>query len=120
MEPTEKKLNRYVVWQIAATLIVLFAFLLFVKQLPFSVQLLTTALIVVTLINCGAILEQRRWIFYLEYTRYILLLWLLIAVIPDIKIYAMVALSAFLTIAYFQSLQKFYLGKVYRDEALHY
>ena len=120
LEPTEKKLNRYVVWQIAATLIVLFAFLLFVKQLPFSVQLLTTALIVVTLINCGAILEQRRWIFYLEYTRYILLLWLLIAVIPDIKIYAMVALSAFLTIAYFQSLQKFYLGKVYRDEALQY
>jgi hypothetical protein len=27
------------------------------------------SLVIITLINCGALLEQRKWIYYLEYTR---------------------------------------------------
>lgn len=31
-------------------------------------------LILVTIVNCGALLEQRRWIYYLEYIRLILII----------------------------------------------
>jgi sterol desaturase/sphingolipid hydroxylase (fatty acid hydroxylase superfamily) len=114
-EPVEKKLNRYVVWQIAITLVLLFVFLLFEKQLPILIQVLSAALIMITLVNCGAILEQRKWIFYLEYTRYLLILILVVGYLPSIKLFLLVALATGVTVAYFKTLQRYYLGVVYRN-----
>lgn len=68
-----RRLNDYVVWQVAVTLLVLFVFLLLEYYVPALVQVCITLLILLTLVNIGAILEQRKWVFYLEYSRIIIL-----------------------------------------------
>ncbi len=63
------RLHNYVKLQIAVTLAALFCFLLLEHYIPVFVQVCFTVFIFLTLINSGAILEQRRWVFYLEYAR---------------------------------------------------
>ncbi len=77
--------------------------------------MLSAALIMITLVNCGAILQQRKWIFYLEYTRYLLILILVVGYLPSIKLFLLVALATGVTVAYFKTLQRYYLGVVYRN-----
>jgi alkylglycerol monooxygenase len=64
-----RRLHHYVLWQTAVIIAVLFFFLLLEKQTPVFIQVCVTVLILLTLVNSGAILEQRRWVFYLEYAR---------------------------------------------------
>lgn len=45
-----------------------------VWELHLDDKLFTASAILITLINCGALLEQRKWIYYLECFRLILLL----------------------------------------------
>jgi len=63
------RLSAYVVWQVAIMLIILFSFLLLEYYIPVFIQICITLIIFLTLINTGAILEQKRWVFYLEYVR---------------------------------------------------
>jgi hypothetical protein len=63
------RLQNYVVGQVVAILIVLFSFLLLEHYTSAFIQVCVTLVIFLTLINTGAILEQRRWVFYLEYAR---------------------------------------------------
>ncbi|MDJ1484785.1 sterol desaturase family protein [Cytophagaceae bacterium YF14B1] len=65
------RFKNYVIWQIGSVLLSLFLVILFEHQISLSIQIGVALLIVLTLINCGAILEQRTWVFYLEYTRLI-------------------------------------------------
>lgn len=64
-----RRLYNYVLGQTAGIIAVLFFFLLLEKQTPVFLQVCITIVIFLTLINSGAILEQRRWVFYLEYAR---------------------------------------------------
>ncbi|WP_072362901.1 sterol desaturase family protein [Chitinophaga sancti] len=64
-----RRLHAYVVWQVIGLLVVLFSFLLLEYYVPVFVQVCITLVIFLTLINTGAILEQKRWVFYLEYVR---------------------------------------------------
>jgi len=62
-------LNRYVKSQTITTLVLLFVVALMEYYLT-AFQLGVAALfIIISVVNTGAMLEQRRWIFYLEYTR---------------------------------------------------
>ncbi len=63
------RLNAYVTWQVGMLLVLLFSFLLLEHYIPVFIQICTTIIIFLTLINTGAILEQKRWVFYLEYVR---------------------------------------------------
>jgi alkylglycerol monooxygenase len=65
----EGPLNRYVVWQMVMMIGTLFFFILLEKNIPLVHQLFIGVLILITLINCGAIMEQKTWIVYLEYIR---------------------------------------------------
>ncbi|HEY8936349.1 MAG TPA: sterol desaturase family protein [Cyclobacteriaceae bacterium] len=64
----------YLVIQVIITVLVLFFIALFYFQLSLTEILVATAFIFLTLVNCGAMLEQRRWIYYLENTRLLLLI----------------------------------------------
>ena len=108
------KLNRYVVWQLAVLLPLLFLFILFEYQIPIVAQVLAAMLFIVTLVNCGAILEQRKWIFYLEYSRYLLLLLLLLIYFPFIQAFLAIILVSALPVVYFDFLKEKYLRQVYR------
>lgn len=63
--------KHYVVAQIASIIAVLFVFLLLEHYVPVIIQITISLFIILTLINTGAVLEQRRWVFYLEYFRLI-------------------------------------------------
>jgi hypothetical protein len=107
------QLNRYVVFQVVLAASLVFLFTLFENYLSLSFQALAILMVLLTLINCGAILEQRRWIFYLEYSRLFLALTAMIIYHPT---YSMITLGVFfllVTLQYFSTLQQKYLEWVY-------
>ncbi|WP_229599758.1 sterol desaturase family protein [Runella slithyformis] len=63
------RLRGYVIVRMVFALVILFLLLLLEHYVPIWLQTVVAFFIVITLINSGAILEQRRWVFYLEYLR---------------------------------------------------
>jgi len=70
----QEGLNRYVTAQMAVLLATLFFFILFEHYMPLWASLTFLLFTFLTLINCGAIMEQKKWIFYLELARVIAIL----------------------------------------------
>lgn len=112
-EPAANELNRYVLFQVLASLILLFLFIFLEHQLSWQLQTIFTLIILVTLVNCGAILEQKRWIFYLEYSRMCLSLIAILVYYPSSILFTLIALLVPFSIYYFNSLQRRYLFLVY-------
>ena len=107
------ELNRYVVFQVITSLILLFLFIAFENRFNWQMQTLFTLFIIATLVNCGAILEQRRWIFYLEYSRVFLFLIGVLMYYPSAILISFVAFLIPVSIYYFNLLQRRYLYYVY-------
>ncbi|WP_249219421.1 sterol desaturase family protein [Chitinophaga sp. HK235] len=107
------KLNNYVVWQMATTLTLLFVFLLLEYYAPVFIQVCVTLLILLTLINCGAILEQKRWVFYLEYARYAVLCFALFYCWPHPSLVTLAGLVLATAIYYQSRLREEYYRLVY-------
>jgi len=63
----------YLAAQIALSTASLMLLTFFFDNLSGADKIFTLLLILVTLVNCGALLEQRKWIYYLEYSRLLLL-----------------------------------------------
>lgn len=66
--------KNYVAAQLIAVTVLTFVVILFYPQLPLDGVIAATVLILVTLINCGALLEQRKWIHYLELARLLIII----------------------------------------------
>ena len=62
-------MKRYIIWQTVISLVLLFLVSLFEKKMNMVQLWLISVFIIVCLINSGAMLEQRSWIFYLEYVK---------------------------------------------------
>jgi len=107
------QLNRYVVFQIIMALLLVFLYILLERNFTGSFQFVIIVLVLLTLINCGAILEQRRWIFYLEYSRLIFGLLGLMIYHPTYSVIAVGVLFVYLSLQYFSALQQKYLEWVY-------
>lgn len=115
-QPLTQPLNRYVVWQMITLLSALFIFLLFEAQFNAIVKISFVLTTLLTLINCGAIMEQKRWVFHVEFMRLISLLIIPVynfsvsyhSVIPVI-----VTCILLVILAWYQTLQKQYLQLVY-------
>ncbi|MBO9571114.1 MAG: sterol desaturase family protein [Chitinophagaceae bacterium] len=108
-----EELNRYVVFQVVASLALLFIFILFEFHFSWSVKLLTILFILITLINCGAILEQRRWIFYLEYSRILIVFIGLFLSVPSVALFFLLATIIITLTLRFEKLENRYLSLVY-------
>jgi hypothetical protein len=65
----ELKFKSYLTFQIAICIVILTWFTYFYGSQNTESKLFTLAFVLLTLINCGALLEQRKWIYYLEYAR---------------------------------------------------
>jgi alkylglycerol monooxygenase len=108
-------LNKYVVWQMILLLGSLTIIILFEQYLSWPCKISFSAITILTLINCGAIMEQKRWIFYLEYLR--LLLFLLLPFYSfnywQLKLFIIMVLFIAL-IARYNSIQKKYFMYVYK------
>lgn len=114
-EPIEKPLNRYVIWQIILLLTGLFFFILFEHYISLPVRTGLTFIIILTLINCGAIMEQKRWIFLVEFLRFTILLLMPFysTAFWQTKLFIIILLIAVL-LFYYRSIRKNYLSYVYR------
>jgi alkylglycerol monooxygenase len=111
--PFDKPLNRYVVWQVGLTVVLLFIFILFEHRLPLSQQVLISLGIFLTLINCGAIMEQKQWIYYLEFLRLLTVTIGFIIAYPAVWVNILLLLTAVVLIAYFETIRGYYLQWVY-------
>lgn len=67
------KFRNYLYIQLAISTIVLTGFTYYFGSLSFYDKVFGLSFILITLINCGALLEQRKWIYYLEYSRLFIL-----------------------------------------------
>ena len=65
----ELKFKGYLSFQIGLSVLMLTWFTFFYKDQDTIDKLFFLSFILITLINCGALLEQRKWIYYLEYIR---------------------------------------------------
>jgi sterol desaturase/sphingolipid hydroxylase (fatty acid hydroxylase superfamily) len=105
-----KRHKVYLIIQLTAAVLTVFFVTLFYNDLPGVGMFAGSALVLLTLINCGALLEQRRWIYYLEYIR-------LLVVSAALSYYfrspEILTGSAFLIAIAVWPLQKWYLKTVY-------
>lgn len=107
-------LKSYLLGQMVFVLGLLFLLILFEKQVPSLQQLLISMLIIITLINSGAILEQKKWVFYLEYLRLYLVLMLLLSWIPAMGTVLFILVLSGLITLFFKNLENWYHQRVFQ------
>ena len=108
-----RRFRGYVIGQLAGTLLILFSFLLFGQYIPGYLQFLTALFILLTAINCGALLEQRQWVLYLEIGRVGILWMALYAVLGEPMLIVLGYIGALSLWVYFSLIQKRYFRLIY-------
>lgn len=106
------RLKVYINIQLIASVVGLFIFTLLFNTIPIAEQVLGVALILLTLINCGALLEQKRWNYYLEIIR-ALTIGLLISFYEASASVFLVMLLLILFISTQESVERWYFKFVY-------
>jgi len=116
----EKPLNRYVVIQMILILAGISLFIFFEDQLSVTFKTAFVSLVLLTLINCGAIMEQKKCVFQVELVR-LSILFLLPFYYPEnawIKITVLFLVATVLAI-YYSTAKVTYLFYVYRWRERH-
>ncbi len=108
-------MSRYVIWQIGFTMLAVFGLLLFETQIGMREAFLWSAIILVSLINIGAILEQRQWIFYLEFVRGLFMLVLVLPYLAFGWLLVPLACAAVWLFWRFEQTERRYLQLVYQQ-----
>jgi alkylglycerol monooxygenase len=107
--------RRYIVLQTALSLLGLFCLILFFKDFSWLATMFMSCFILLSLINTGAILEQRSWIFYLEFGRLaVLLLWLW-AYLPDLTTGILLITVTTVLLVFFRPLEKKYKNLLFQQ-----
>lgn len=116
-EPLQQRLNNYVVWQVIFMLVTLFFFILFEFELGAMEKFLFTTFTVLTLINCGAIMEQKKWVFAVEFLRMLVIGSALYIYNADYHIvtFFICAVLALLALFY-RTVEERYLSVVYQEQ----
>ena len=111
----QQPLHKYVIWQMVILLVGLTSFILFEHYLDTPVKIAFVLVTVLTLINCGAIMEQKRWIFYIEYSRLLIMFALPFHSLDhwELKLVTVIILLLPL-VGWYYSIRKRYLKYVYR------
>ncbi|MBO9153939.1 sterol desaturase family protein [Chitinophaga sp. GCM10012297] len=97
----------YIVIQTAVSISLLFAATLLEAYIPPGLALFIVLFILISLVNTGAILEQKKWFFYLEYARMMLL-----AVTSMVYFQH---LYVFVSVLFFAALVTFYFSRIERS-----
>ena len=111
--------KRYLNIQLFACLTILFLFTLFYEEFDIIESTLIVSVILITLVICGAILEQRRWVYYLEVVRCLSLIGYLSFLWNDV--YLLFAAAVFFILISTMKIGKpMYFRLVYGAKASHY
>ncbi|HKO81490.1 MAG TPA: sterol desaturase family protein [Chitinophagaceae bacterium] len=106
-------MRQYVTAQTIFSLALLFIVTLFEHYLKGIQLFLLSAFIIVSLVNSGAILDQRRWIFYLEYTRILIVMIAIAVFYPNNWAFSCILTVLMLMVWYFRPIQRYYLKLLY-------
>jgi len=108
------RFRAYVNVQIAGALLGLTLTTLFLNELSPFQAFIAVGLIIITLINCGALLEQKRWIYYLEGIRFLAVSGWVSYESGSIILFA-VSIGAVLFFGTNESVEKWYFQFVYSE-----
>jgi hypothetical protein len=108
-------MRQYVTAQTLFSIVLLFVVALFEHYLSVWQLFLLSFFIIISLVNSGAILDQRRWIFYLEYTRVLLVLIAIGVFYPNNWAFSAIMSVLFLMIWYFRPMQRYYFHLLYTN-----
>lgn len=112
--PVDQPLNRYVVWQIGVSIVMLFIFVLFEHHISITQQAIISLALLLTLINVGAIMEQKQWIVFLELLRLLTItVGIMIAYSSWWYGLLLIPTAGLLTTWYFETIRTWYLRQVY-------
>jgi sterol desaturase/sphingolipid hydroxylase (fatty acid hydroxylase superfamily) len=111
------RFKAYLNVQLITCLILLFIFTLFVNVLSASHQWFCITFILVTLINCGALLEQQKWVYNIEVGRLPILVAYISAIKESVWFFAL-SLTAILFVSTLESVKHYYFRFIYNREDL--
>lgn len=113
-EKTDEPLNKYVIFQVLFLLASLFGFIAFDHTFSVLFKTMYALFVVVTLINCGAIMEQKIWVFRVELFRVFLILSVMFFY-PDYLTskFLLVLILSFILIINYRNTKAKYLDYVY-------
>lgn len=111
--PATLAIRQYVTAQTIFSLGLLFVVILFEHYLSGVQLFLISAFIIISLINSGAILDQRRWIFYLEYARLVLLMVATGILYPNTWLITGILAVLMILTWYFRAIQRYYFRILY-------
>ena len=109
-------LRQYVTAQTVLSLFLLFLTLLFEHYLSGLQMSLLSLFIILSLINSGAMLDQRRWVFYLEFTRLLVLIISIGVFYQNAVLTGMLAILVSLLVYYFRPMERRYLCLLYQHK----
>lgn len=112
-EPT-KQLNHYVVFQTVLLFVGLFFFLLFFNHVTIYLKCHVALIILITLINCSAIIEHRKWAFSLEIARLVIFILAAIPISLNLSIITLTGI-AIVTLLYFEQCKRLYETTVFKS-----
>ena len=102
----------YLTVQVVVVNLVLFFVILCYSYVSEIALFLIAGILLVSLVNCGALLEQRRWIYFVEYVRLVLIFALVGLWLGSISFF-LLALMAFLLVELLLPLKTWYMRFVY-------
>jgi alkylglycerol monooxygenase len=106
-------MRQYVTAQTIFSISLLFFVALFEHYFTGLLLFLLSAFIIVSLVNSGAILDQRRWIFYLEFIRVLLVMGVIAGTHKNNWTISCLSLTLFALIWYFRPIQRRYMRLLY-------
>jgi alkylglycerol monooxygenase len=113
--PISTDFKHYIVCQMVLCIIGLIVTLYFSNSLSNIWIWFISTLIILTLINCGAILERRKWVFHLEFIRFLVLNGLIVCLNPQF-IYLLFIGNLF-GLAFYSHLQRMYFRRCFIELA---
>ncbi|GAB3028287.1 sterol desaturase family protein [Niabella terrae] len=111
--PPTRFMRIYVTIQTTVSLVLLFLILLFIHHLPVTQVVLGSCFILLSIVNSGAILDQRRWITYLEIARVYILLLALYLIFPSRLLLAISLYSIPFVLVFFGEIKMIFIRRLY-------
>jgi sterol desaturase/sphingolipid hydroxylase (fatty acid hydroxylase superfamily) len=110
--------KNYIMIQTGVTLLLLFLVCTFEKMLSPGQLFVSATFIFISLVNTGAIMEQKKWVFYLEYIRVFIVLAGIGYLQRETVTLAVVTLVLALFTCYFKTARGYYFHYLFGGEAL--
>jgi alkylglycerol monooxygenase len=106
------RFRAYLILQLLASLTLLFLITYFFQDIGWPEKITGFVLIIITLTNCGALLEQRKWIYHMEYMRLFLIAGYL-SYLLESPAFFVLTIGVTIILSLFWPLQKWYYKFIY-------